>query len=254
MITALFFTTLAGLSTGLGGLVVLGCRRPGERLMACSLGFAAGVMVTVSLSDMLPHTIAAYSERMPPPLAALAAMSLCLMGMFIALLLGKCIPNEVEAASKTYAIHPTALHSAMVTTAAIVLHNLPEGVLTLFTGFDGSVFGASLIFAVALHNIPEGIAIAVPVYYATGSRARGVIYALLSGLAEPIGALAAFFFFRNYISPAFLDGLVSTIAGIMLFVSVSELLPEAFSYRKRAFAVWGMCGGIVVMSVGIYLV
>ena len=255
MLFALTLTTLAGLSTGLGGLVVLLFKRPRARMMAFSMGFAGGVMLTVSLSDMLPHTVEAYSDTMGRFPAALASASLCVMGMLIALLLERCIPDEKELAARpdghaargTPAINPGALRSAMVTTAAIVLHNLPEGILTLFTSYASPTLGA-------LHNIPEGIAISVPVYYATNSRVRGALYALLSGLAEPAGALLAFFLLRSFISPLFLNGLIATIAGIMIYVSISELIPEGFSYGRRGYTVGGLVAGILAMSVGIYLV
>ena len=262
MLFALTLTTLAGLSTGLGGLVVLLFKRPRARMMAFSMGFAGGVMLTVSLSDMLPHTVETYSDTMGRFPAALASASLCVMGMLIALLLERCIPDEKELAARpdghaargTPAINPGALRSAMVTTAAIVLHNLPEGILTLFTSYASPTLGATLTLAIALHNIPEGIAISVPVYYATNSRVRGALYALLSGLAEPAGALLAFFLLRSFISPLFLNGLIATIAGIMIYVSISELIPEGFSYGRRGYTVGGLVAGILAMSVGIYLV
>ena len=152
MLFALTLTTLAGLSTGLGGLVVLLFKRPRARMMAFSMGFAGGVMLTVSLSDMLPHTVEAYSDTMGRFPAALASASLCVMGMLIALLLERCIPDEKELAARpdghaargTPAINPGALRSAMVTTAAIVLHNLPEGILTLFTSYASPTLGATL--------------------------------------------------------------------------------------------------------------
>ena len=262
MLFALTLTTLAGLSTGLGGLVVLLFKRPRARMMAFSMGFAGGVMLTVSLSDMLPHIVETYSDTMGRFPAALASASLCVMGMLIALLLERCIPDEKELAARpdghaargTPAINPGALRSAMVTTAAIVLHNLPEGILTLFTSYASPTLGATLTLAIALHNIPEGIAISVPVYYATNSRVRGALYALLSGLAEPAGALLAFFLLRSFISPLFLNGLIATIAGIMIYVSISELIPEGFSYGRRGYTVGGLVAGILAMSVGIYLV
>ena len=251
MLFALTLTTLAGLSTGLGGLVVLLFKRPRARMMAFSMGFAGGVMLTVSLSDMLPHTVETYSDTMGRFPAALASASLCVMGMLIALLLERCIPDEKEIAARpdghaargTPAINPGALRSAMVTTAAIVLHNLPEGILTLFTSYASPTLGATLTLAIALHNIPEGIAISVPVYYATNSRVRGALYALL-----------AFFLLRSFISPLFLNGLIATIAGIMIYVSISELIPEGFSYGRRGYTVGGLVAGILAMSVGIYLV
>lgn len=279
MMFALALTTLAGLSTGLGGLVVLLFRRPRERLMAFSLGFAAGVMLTVSLSDMLPHTVETYAGTMARFSAALASASLCAMGMLAALLLERCVPGEAELASRApgwEAAVPAsaavgapvpgapvpgaraksanaALRSALVTTAAIVLHNLPEGILTLFTSYASPTLGLTLTLAIALHNIPEGIAISVPVYYATGSRARGALYALASGLAEPAGAVLAFFLLRDFLTPLFLNGLIAVIAGIMIYVSISELIPEGFSYQRRGHTAAGLAAGVLAMGVGIYL-
>lgn len=303
MLHALMMTTLAGLSTGLGGLIVFFFRRPGPKLMAFSLGFAGGVMLTVSLSDMLPHTVETYGASMARLPAALCSASLCVLGMLAGLLLEKCVPEEAElgaragtreavpasaaALSRTAApsrpaepvrpaapsrptapaklarpsvpaqaalAAPGALRAAMVTTAAIVLHNLPEGILTLFTGYASPALGLTLTLAIAMHNIPEGIAIAVPVYYATGSRARGFGYALASGFAEPAGALFAFLLLRDKLNPLFLNGLIALIAGIMIYVSISELIPDAFAHGKRGFAVAGIAAGILAMDVGIYLV
>ncbi len=309
MLHALTMTTLAGLSTGLGGLIVFFFRRPGPRLMAFSLGFAGGVMLTVSLSDMLPHTVETYSASMERFPAALCSASLCVMGMLAGLLLEKCVPEEAELGARAKSREavpacaaarraapprpatpakpahsavpakpaepaksaqtaapvkpldpadaptaPGALRAAMVTTAAIVLHNLPEGILTLFTGYASPALGLTLTLAIAMHNIPEGIAIAVPVYYATGSRARGFGYALASGLAEPAGALLAFLLLRDKLNPLFLNGLIALIAGIMIYVSISELVPDAFAHGKRGFAVAGIAAGILAMNVGIYLV
>ncbi len=207
MHTALLLTTLAGLSTGLGGLVVWMVRAPGPRVMAFSQGFAAGVMMTVSLSEMLPRAVEAYANAGAVPVgAALRCASLCAAGMLVAWLLEKSLPGEEALArrlsvpSKTRA---AALRGALATMAAIVLHNLPEGILTLFTNAASSALGPSLALAIALHNIPEGIAVAVPVYYATRSRAKSLALALGSGLAEPVGALAAFCLLRGLFRPCF---------------------------------------------------
>ncbi len=258
MLFALTLTTLAGLSTGLGGLAVLLVRRPKARTMAFSLGFAGGVMLTVSLSDMLPHTVETYAQTMGRFPAALASASLCVAGMAVALLLERCVPDEAELAARgrkagAPGADPGALRSALVTTAAIVLHNLPEGILTLFTSYASPALGVTLTLAIALHNIPEGVAISVPVFYATGSRARAMLYALFSGLAEPAGALLAFFLLRGFFSPLFLNGLIAIVSGIMLYVSISELAPGSFSYGRRGYAVAGLAVGIVTMSIGIYL-
>ncbi len=260
MLGALLMTTAAGLSTGIGGLVVLLCKRPTERMLAFSLGFAGGVMITVSLSDMLPHAVSGYLEVMERPQAAGAALSLFLMGMVIAALLRRCLPEpRLENLARPQGEKSAqrliqAARSAAVTTAVILMHNLPEGILTLFTGYASPDFGLGISLAVALHNIPEGIAVSVPIYYATGSRLRGAATALLSGFAEPAGALAAFFFLRRWISPLFLNGLVAIIAGIMSCVAACELLPGSFSYDADRAAGLGFAVGLVLMSLGVCLI
>ncbi len=253
MLYAITVTVLAGLSTGIGGIFALLMKRPTEKIMAFSLGFAAGVMITVSLADMLPHSVHEYTGIMQPPFAVLSACSLCAIGMFIAMLLSSLVP-EIQPSKTLSAQNAKVLKSAVVTTLAIMVHNLPEGVLTLFTSVEDPQFGASLALAVALHNIPEGIAIAVPIYYATGSKAKGFFYALVSGIAEPIGALLAFGLLSKLLSMMFINGIIAGIAGIMLFVSFDELLPQAFYQNRKSSAILGVCIGIMVMLVGIYLV
>lgn len=153
--------------------------------------------------------------------------------------------------SKTRA---AALRGALATMAAIVLHNLPEGILTLFTNAASSALGPSLALAIALHNIPEGIAVAVPVYYATRSRAKSLALALGSGLAEPVGALAAFCLLRGLFSPLFLNGLLALVAGVMLQVSFAQLLAAGFSFGKNSACAAGLAVGTLCMGVGLYLV
>ncbi len=253
MLYAICITVAAGLSTALGGACVLLFKRPSEKILAFSLGFASGVMITVSLSDMLPHVTESYSEHMSDLNAAIACTSLCALGMFIAFLLAKLVPN-VRPVGMFDEKKARAMKSAIITTLALVAHNLPEGILTLFTNINDPDFGTSLALAVAMHNIPEGIAIAVPIFYATNSRAKGFIYAFASGVAEPVGALLAFGLLANYLSPLFLNGIIASVAGIMLYVSFQELLYEAFSYNEKTLATFGVCIGIITMHIGIYLV
>lgn len=255
MLFAFTLSLAAGLSTALGGLVILFCKKIGSKLMGFSLGFAAGVMITVSLADMLPHCVHTYAESVPVQKAGFFTASLIVCGMIIAFLLEKCIPEEKElAANKIDAARASALRSAIVTTVAIVLHNLPEGILTLFTSYASPSLGIGMALAIAMHNIPEGIAIAVPVYYATQSKGKAFLYTFLSGIAEPFGAVLAFYVLKGFITAAFLNGLVAIIAGIMCFVSISELIPESLSYGKRGYSVLGISVGIVAMSIGIYLI
>lgn len=254
LLRALLLTSMAGLSTGLGGLAVIFCRRPTGRLLAFSLGFAGGVMVTVSLADMMPAAAASYETFMARPAAAGAELSLFAAGCIIARLLVDCLPEPVPTAlRKDDPAARRAAKSALVTAAVVLAHNLPEGMLTLFTGYGDPAMGLTLTLAVAMHNVPEGVAVSVPVYYATGSKKKAIGAAFVSGLAEPAGALVSFFLLRRWISGYFLDGLVALAAGIMTSVSYSELIPGSLGYGENRAAVCGMIGGTMVMLFGVRL-
>lgn len=252
MQTALLFTTLAGLSTALGGLIAA-LFPPTPRLLAASAGFAAGVMVTVSLADLAPEALAFYAGWLPPLACGLAVCGQLLCGMAAAALMGRALPDEDVLAARLHLDHAgetsrlTALRAALVTGAALLLHNLPEGVLTLFAGVADPNLGLRTALAIALHNIPEGLAVAVPFAYATRSRARGVLAALLSGLAEPLGAVLAFLFLRELLTPAFLNGTVVLVAGIMLWVAIEQLLPAAAGRAGHL----GVAAGCLLMLLGI---
>ena len=228
MHTALLLTTLAGLSTGLGGLVVWMVRAPGPRVMAFSQGFASGVMMTVSLSEMLPSAVEAYANAGAVQVgAALRCASLCAAGMLVAWLLEKSLPGEEALArrlsvpSKTRA---AALRGALATMAAIVLHNLPEG-----------------------------MAVAAPLYYATRSRSKAVGAAFASGLAEPLGAVLAFGLLGSFLTPGFLNGLLAGVAGVMCWASAFELLPMAYRLGPAPRAAAGFAAGVLTMLLGISL-
>lgn len=248
---ALLFTTLAGLSTGLGGLIAaLFPSTP--RLLAASAGFAGGVMLTVSLADLAPAALEYYGAGLPPLLCGAALVSQMATGMVIAALLGRALPDEAALAARfgsagEEAGRAGALRTALVTGAALVLHNLPEGILTLFAGVADPSLGARTALAIALHNIPEGLAVAVPFAYALRSRGKGAGAALLSGLAEPLGAVLAWVFLRRLLTPGFLNGVTVVVAGIMLWVSWDQLLPQA----KGKTGCLGAAAGCLLMLLGI---
>ncbi len=279
----LILTALAGLSTGLGGvLAVLG--KPTEKLLAASAGFAGGVMLTASLTDLLPEALHFYNGYLPPLACGGALATLTALGMAAAGLLGKLLPEESELAARfgqgRDPARAAAMRTALITGAALLLHNFPEGVLTFFAGtadpalglrtaaaialhnipegvltfFAGTAdpaLGLRTAAAIALHNIPEGLAVAVPFAYATRSRAAGVLAALVSGLAEPLGAVLAWLFLRRFFTPGFLNGTVVLAAGIMVWVSFAQLLPDAFAPKHRAAGILGAAAGTLLMLLGI---
>lgn len=221
----LILTALAGLSTSLGGvLAVLG--KPTEKLLAASAGFAGGVMLTASLTDLLPEALHFYGRYLPPLACGGALATLTALGMAAAGLLGKLLPEESELAARFGQGRDPARAAAMRTAL---------------------ITGAALL----LHNIPEGLAVAVPFAYATRSRAAGVLAALVSGLAEPLGAVLAWLFLHRFFTPGFLNGTVVLAAGIMVWVSFAQLLPDAFAPKHRAAGILGAAAGTLLMLLGI---
>lgn len=261
-------TLLAGLATGLGGVLAV-IFRPTPRLLAACAGFAGGVMFTVSLGDLTPAALAAYAQTLPPLAAGAAVVGLLALGMVSAILLGALLPSEAALAAKLTRTpkqvgHPTpaaqsagaahraaALRTALLICLALVLHNLPEGVLTLFAGLSNPALGARTALAIALHNIPEGLAVAVPFAYATRSRAKGALAALGSGLAEPFGAVVAWFFLRSVLTPGLLNGTMVWVAGIMLWVAIGQLLPTALAPAHATAGAAGVAAGCLSMLLGI---
>lgn len=235
----LILTALAGLSTGLGGvLAVLG--KPTEKLLAASAGFAGGVMLTASLTDLLPEALHFYGRYLPPLACGGALATLTALGMAAAGLLGKLLPEESELAARfgqgRDPARAAAMRTALITGAALLLHNFPEGVLTFFAGTADPALGLRTAAAIALHNIPEGLAVAVPFAYATRSRAAGVL---------------AWLFLRRFFTPGFLNGTVVLAAGIMVWVSFAQLLPDAFAPKHRAAGILGAAAGTLLMLLGI---
>ena len=251
MLLPLLMTTIAGLSTGLGGLIAA-LFRPTPRLMAFCGGFAGAVMLTVSLADLAPALLDFYGALLSPFGCGAAAAALLLGGMLAAWLLACALPDEDTLADRFGSrTQGSAMRAALVTGAALLLHNLPEGILTLLTNVSDPQLGARTALAIALHNIPEGLAVAVPFACATGSRAKGAVAALVSGLAEPAGAVLAALVLAPLLTPGLLNGIVAVVAGIMLWVAAAQLLPAAFEPAWRKMGVTGFCVGVLMMILGI---
>ena len=235
-------TTLAGLSTGLGG-VLAALAKPSETMLAASAGFAGGVMLTASLADLMPEALEFYSGYLQPLPCGGAIVTLLALGMLTAGLLGRLLPEETELAAKygQNTARTKAMRTALITGTALLLHNFPEGVLTLFAGTADPALGLRTALAIALHNIPEGLAVAVPFAYATNSRAKGA----------PAGALVALFLFRSLFTPGFLTGTMVLVAGIMIWVALAQLLPTAFAPAHRLPGILGAAAGCLLMLLGI---
>lgn len=263
-VAAAFILTLAaGLATGLGSALAAFARRTNTRFLSISLGFSAGVMVYVSFVEILAAGRVALAHDWGRRAGAWSAAIAFFGGIAVIGIIDKLVPeyeNPHEAVrvedmgrSRSPAGQAGLMRMGLMSALAISIHNFPEGLATFAAGLNNPSIGVTIAIAVALHNIPEGIAIAVPVYYATGSRRKAFTWSFLSGLAEPLGAIAGYVLLLKYFSDALLGILFSAVAGIMVFISIDELLPTARAYGEHHLAVYGMIGGMAVMAVSLIL-
>lgn len=254
---ALGLTLLAGLSTSIGGAIGVLGRSNSSRILSLGLGFSAGVMVYVSLVEILPKgrdTLVGVHGEVAGNWMALAAFFggvglIALIDRLVPESMNPHEPGSVDDGSRRRAL----MHTGLLTALALGIHNFPEGFATFIAALQTPEIALPVAAAIAIHNIPEGLAVAVPVHQATGSRAKGFWWATLSGMAEPAGALVGYLLLMPNLSDSLLGVVFAGIAGVMVFISIDELLPSAEEYGQHHAATYGFVAGMAVMAVSLVL-
>lgn len=259
LLIAFSVTVAAGLATVFGSLLVFTSKKPNPRLLAFGLAFAGGAMVYVSLSEILNKSIASFSVSYGDKLGFSFGTLAFLGGVLLIVLLDRLIPNPHQglqtADDPLFREHNKEYikRVGLLTAVAITAHNFPEGLATFFAMLESPTIGAPLAMAIAIHNIPEGIAIAVPVYFASHNKGYAVAASLISGLAEPVGALIGYALLAPYLSHAVFGVVFGMIAGVMVFLALDELLPAAKKYAKGHETVYGLVTGMGALSISLIL-
>jgi len=243
----LVLTTAAGLSTAVGGLLVFAIGAPGPRFMAVSLGFAAGMMVLVSFGELLPVGLEVLGSGW--------GYAAFLGGMVVMFLIDVSIPHSYEGVvdAGAGASDRRLLRLGTFVALGVAIHNFPEGMATFVSTLVDPRLGTAVAVAIALHNIPEGIAVAAPIYAATGSRKRALLWSFVAGAAEPVGAGLTAIFLLRVLNDAVLAVVLAGVAGMMVFISLDELLPAAKEYGEEHAAIIGAISGMTVMAVSLSL-
>jgi len=254
-------TLFAGLSTGIGSALAFFTKSTSTRFLSLSLGFSAGVMIYISFVEILQKAkealIPGYGEKLASWYTVLAFFA----GILIIALIDRLIPSyenpheirRVEDVARNGKKDPKLVRMGLFTALAIAIHNFPEGIATFMAGLSDMTIALPIAVAIAIHNIPEGIAVSVPISYGTGSKRKGFLLSFLSGLAEPIGALIAYLILMPYLSDSLFGFIFAGVAGIMVFISIDELLPTAREYGLHHHAVYGFLMGMAVMAVSLLL-
>jgi ZIP family zinc transporter len=259
-------TLLAGLATGVGSAMAFFARKTSTRFLAISLGFSAGVMIYVSFVEILQKSIRALGHAYGEAPGHWLAIGSFFVGVLIIAIIDRLVPSyenphenmtvealdnpELEAAFQR---RSKLMRTGIFTAIAIAIHNFPEGLATFVSAIHDPNLGVAIAVAIAIHNIPEGIAVSVPVYYATHDRKKAFLYSFLSGLAEPVGAVIGFLLLMPVMSEAVMGILFGIVAGIMVFISVDELLPASQAYGQHHLSVYGLVAGMAVMAVSLLL-
>jgi len=248
-------TLLAGLATGVGSCIAFFAKRSDTRFLSCALGFSGGVMIYISLVELLAGAQLELAEMFGKRPGSLMGIGAFFGGIALAMLIDKLVPtgenpHEVRKLEEmtTPMHHDKLIRSGKLFALAIAIHNFPEGMAVFTSALTDPVTGISIAAAIAIHNVPEGITISVPIYHATGSRKKAFLYSFCSGLAEPLGALAAWIFLLPFLTAALMAMIFAAVAGIMVFISFDELLPLAEEYGEHHLAILGLVAGMLVMA------
>ncbi|KAF0819917.1 MULTISPECIES: zinc transporter ZupT [unclassified Cytobacillus] len=260
---ALGLTLFAGLATGIGSLMAFFTSRTNTKFLSLALGFSAGVMIYVSMIEIFVKAKDALVGALGEVSGNWATVGGFFGGILLIALIDRFIPkkdnpHEVRTVeemndSGNAVQDPALLKMGTFAALAIAIHNFPEGIATFTSALQDPSLGIAIAAAIAIHNIPEGIAVSVPVYYATGSKKKAFKLSFLSGLSEPIGAVVAYLILMPYLNDVMFGVIFAAVAGIMVFISLDELLPAAKKYDEAHTSIYGLVAGMAVMALSLLL-
>ncbi|MFO7998893.1 MAG: zinc transporter ZupT [Bacteroidales bacterium] len=287
VLIAFALTLFAGLSTGIGSAIAFFAKRTNTKFLSVSLGFSAGVMIYISFVEIFFKAREILVEEMGSQMGYLVTIIAFFSGMILIAVIDKLVPafenphelkmvedirdeegletgpeygnssqlrkaGEKEAAGARK-MRVSLYRMGVMSAVAIAIHNFPEGLATFLTALQDVKLGLAIAVAIAIHNIPEGIAVSVPIYHATGSRRKAFKFSFLSGLAEPLGAIVGYLILLPFINDIVFGFLFAAVAGIMVFISIDNLLPAARAYGEPHLSLYGLMGGMGLMAISLLL-
>lgn len=255
-------TLFAGLATGIGSALAFFTKKTNKKFLSISLGFSAGVMIYVSMIEIFVKAQDALTNELGTKLGSWVTVISFFAGMFFIAIIDKLIPSgenphdmhKIEDIdNKEQYKDKKLLRMGLFTALAVAIHNFPEGLATFISALQEPSIAIPITIAIAIHNIPEGIAVSVPVYYATGSKRKAFFYSFLSGLSEPVGAIVGYLILMPFINDIMFGVIFASVAGIMVFISLDELLPSAREYGEHHLSIYGLIAGMMVMAISLLL-
>lgn len=262
LLLAIGLTLFAGLSTGIGSAVSFFSRKFSSRFLAGALGFSAGVMIYVSLVEIFVKAKDALASHIGLSNGYRLTVLAFFSGIALIAIIDRLIPSfenpheigNIEKGDSMKSLSDRKLlRMGMFSALAIAIHNFPEGLAVFMGALTEPTMGISIAVAIAIHNIPEGVAVSVPIYYATKSKSKAFWLSFFSGLSEPVGAVLGYFILRSIFNELTLGIVFAGVAGIMIYISLDELLPTAEQYGEHHIAIGGLIAGMLVMAASLLL-
>jgi len=251
LLLAFVLTTIAGLSTGIGSAIAYFIKKPKMKYLCFSLGLSAGIMLYISFVELLPEAFQNIGE--------IWGLYAFFVGMIVIGIIDLIIPDfenphhYKQIDTDKSKVDKKLMRVGLFTALAVAIHNFPEGLATFSSTLVTVELGILITFAIAIHNIPEGISVSMPIYYATGDKKKAFFYSFLSGFSEPLGAVIGFIVLMPFLSEWLLSFLLAFVAGIMVYISVDELLPSAHEYGHGHCAILGLISGMFIMAMSLLI-
>ena len=254
---ALLITFFAGLATLIGGCFTFIIKKDNIKALSIGLGFSAGVMIFLSLTEVLQTSEAMLLNFFPNKASWMVFFGF-IFGVVVALLIDYFLPDHIDGDiflqdnSECHRRHKIK-RAGVMTAIAIAIHNFPEGIATFFVASQDLTLGIPIAVAIGLHNIPEGIAVALPIYHATGKKRLAILYSCLAGISEPIGALVGLFVLHAFLPQVATGFLFAAVAGIMIYISFDTILPLSRDYGDGHYSVFGIMSGVLFIWLSLLL-
>ena len=254
----LILTLFAGMSTLLGGFMTFFVKRNNLKALSIGLGFSAGVMIYVSLTELIKSSEIMLQVSFSEKIASLITFAAFFVGIFIAIMIDYFIPDHIEEDLFSDQHHCNHKHkikrAGLLTAIAVAVHNFPEGLATFLVASHDLSIGIPVAIAIAIHNIPEGIAVALPIYHSTGKKRYAILYSFLSGISEPIAGLVGILFLKMFFPEWMLGAMFSAVAGIMVYISFDTLLPMAREYGENHHVITGIIAGMFIIGLSLLII
>jgi len=257
---AFALTIFAGLATGIGSAMVFFTKRTNVKFLSVALGFSAGVMIYLSFVEIFIKG----KESLVSLLTETPGTFWTLVSFFGGMLLIAVIDKLVPTFGNPHSMHMVEdvneiqektglVRTGVLTAVAIAIHNFPEGLATFTAALYDPHLGVPIALAIAIHNIPEGIAVYIPIYYGTGNKKKAFLYSFVSGLSEPLGAMAGFMLIGRFFNELAFGITFAIVAGIMIFISLDQLLPASEKYGEHHLSIYGLLAGMVIIAASLLL-